>query len=214
MKFIFILIPIASIWLSCSNLTKESKGKDEVANVDTLSLMDLEKKYLKTGNVADLKEYLRKIDIILAKDSNSLTPDNVGLAKTKLALLNFNISDSVNVPLMDSLNHRIISFYKMKVLEDPNNPYIYVDLGQMYYSPQVDDVDSASFYMEKALILCDSILKNKPYDENTYRLKIYTMLSIGKEKEAKKIIEKDRTLMKTNLEVNNLLNEIYKEIDF
>lgn len=213
MKLIVVSIFIIFKWFSCTNTDKENNnGTKEKA--DSLSFISLEKNYYKSQDISDLIAYLKKIDTMLAKDSNILTYNNVGLATTKLSLLNFNNSDSVNFFLMDSLYKKILHFYRDMAVAQPNNPRVYMDIAQMYNSPQASKPDSAYIYYEKASLLCDSILKDTPTEENIYRLKISIMFLLDKDKEAKDMIARDKISLKNNKKFLKFLQDISKELEF
>lgn len=199
--------------MSCSKSTNKSVEKESLTDIDSLSLLDLEKQYSKTGDITDLRAYLQQIDVMLAKDSNTLTYNNINLIKLKLSLLNFNNNDSINISLMDSLNQRVLHFYKKMVISYPYCPRVYFDLGQEYYSPQANNIDSAHFYFERSLFICDSTLLENPYNEKAYSLKVYTLLVLGRETEIKSMIEKDKILMKDNEEILKFLQKLSKELN-
>ncbi|WP_145996365.1 tetratricopeptide repeat protein [Dysgonomonas massiliensis] len=186
--------------------------KDCSIHADTIPLIELERRYETSKNIVDLRNYLHRIDITLAKDSNKLTFNNIDLAKIKLSLLNFNDSDSTNISLSDSLNQKILCFYKKMITSYPNSPHTYIELGQMYFSPQSNNIDSANYYFEKALSLCDSILIEKPYNEDIYILKIHTMLIQDRETEVKAIIKRDEKLMEDNPKISRYLQQISNEL--
>lgn len=213
MKLIVVSIFVIFTWFSCTNAGKENNnGTKEEA--DSLSLISLAKNYYKSQDKSDLIACLKKIDTMLAKDSNVLTYNNIGLATTKLALLNFNKNDSVNSFLMDSLYKKILHFYRDMAVAQPNNPRVYMDIAQMYNSPQVNNPDSAYIYYGKASLLCDSILKDTPTEENIYRLKIYIMLVLDKDKEVGTMIARDKISLKNNKKFLKFLQDISKELEF
>lgn len=210
--YLFIIISTTLTCISCSKLANTSMKKDCSIHADTIPLIELERRYETSKNIVDLRNYLHKIDITLAKDNNILTCNNINLAKLKLSLLNFNNSDSTNISLSDSLSQKILCFYKKMITSYPNSPHTYIELGQMYFSPQSNNIDSANYYFEKALSLCDSILIEKPYNEDIYILKIHTMLIQDRETEVKAIIKRDEKLMEDNPKISRYLQQISNEL--
>lgn len=188
--------------------SKKNNNYQQKVDLDSLTFLDLNIIYNQSHKNEDLKNYLQRIDTMFAKDGNRLTIYNLGLIQTKLTTLLY--SDSLNTHLTDSLHHKIIQFYRDNLSVDPS---FYLGLSQMYYAAPTYHPDSVKYYCNIALSLCDSILKEQPYEENTYRIKVYTLLILDKKNQAKRMIANDKIWMKTDECVITFLQKLSEEID-